>query len=65
MTNLDDEGWDKRAEKMRNKGIILNGLLPNSTQVIAIMDELFRAFKNLLQQPTHGHYSRKIKKDTK
>ena len=49
---------------MRKSGIIINGLLPNSTTVLAIMDELYQAFKNLLRQSTHDHWSRKIKKNT-
>ena len=61
LANLDDEGWDEWAESMMNQGVIINGLLPNSTAVMAIMDELFRAFKNSLQASTHKHYAKKIK----
>ena len=61
LANLEDEGWDKWSEEMRNKGVIINGLLPNSTAVLAIMDELFRAFKNSLRKSTHDHYAKKIK----
>ena len=65
MANLDDEGWDKWAKECLQKGIILNGLLPNSTAVMAIMDELFRAFKDKLRQSTHEVYSKKIKANAK
>ena len=65
MANLEDEGWDEWAEEMRHKGIIMNGLLPNSTAVMAIMDELFRAFKDKLRKSTHEQYSKKIKANAK
>ena len=58
---LDDEGWDDWALEMREKGVILHGLLPNSTAVSAVMDELFRAFKIAFTQATHKHFARKIK----
>ena len=41
LANLDDEGWDKWAESMRDQGVVINGLLPNSTAVMAITDKLF------------------------
>ena len=47
------------------KGIILNGLLPNSTPVSAIMDELYRAFKIACRISTHLVYARKIKVNTR
>ena len=65
MVNLEDEGWDEWAEEMREKGIIINGLLPNSTAVMAIMDELFRAFKDALKHSIHNHYAKKIKANAK
>ena len=65
MANLDDEGWDEWAEEMWEKGIIINGLLPNSTTVMAIMDKLFRAFKGALKHSIHGHYAKKIKANAK
>ena len=46
---------------MLNQGVIINGLLPNSTAAMEIMDEIFRAFKNSLQASTHKHYTKKIK----
>ena len=61
LANLDDEGWDEWAESMLNQGVIINGLLPNSTAAMEIMDEIFRAFKNSLQASTHKHYTKKIK----
>ena len=36
-----------------------------STAVMAIMDELFRAFKDALRKATHDHYAKKIKANTK
>ena len=50
--------WSK---EMMQSGVIINGLLPNSTAVLAIMDELFRAFKGALRTSTHEHYAGKIK----
>ena len=46
MANLNDEGWDESAEEMQ-------GLLPNPTAVMAIMDELYQAFKDALKYSTH------------
>ena len=63
LASLDDPTWDEWASKMRESGIIINGLLPNSTTVLAIMDELHRAFENALRQSTHEHRSRKIEKN--
>ena len=65
LANLADESWDEWALKMINRGVIINGLLPNSTTVLAIMDELFRAFKADLRSYTHDHYARKIKANSK
>ena len=65
MANLDNEGWGTWTEETRNKGAILNGLLPNSTPVLAIMDDLFRTFKDVLRKVTHDHYAKKIKTNTR
>ena len=43
----------------------MNGLLPNATGVLAIIDEMFRAFKNALRLSTHQHFARKIKANVK
>ena len=58
---LDDERWDEWALELREHGIILHGLLPNSTAVSAVMDELFRAFKIAFRKATLKHFARKIK----
>ena len=50
---------------MQEKGIIINGLLPNSTAVMAIMDELFRAFNGALKHLIHSHYAKKTKANAK
>lgn len=61
MANLVEKVWDKWAKEMQNKGIDMNGLLPNLIAVLAIMDELFRLFKDSLKHSTHEHLSTKIK----
>ena len=65
LANLDDESWDERAASMINRGVIINGLLPNSTTVLAIMDDLYCAFKADLHKCTHDHYAEKIKANSK
>ena len=50
---------------MRMKGVILNGLLSNATNVLTIMDEIFHAFKNALHLSTHQQFARKIKVNEK
>ena len=50
---------------MQEKGIIINGLLPNSTAVMTIMDELFRAFNGALKHLIHSHYAKKTKANAK
>ena len=65
LANLNDEEWDEWVMKMLYKGVILNGLLPNATSLLAIMDEIFRAFKSGLCISTHRHYAEKIKADSK
>ena len=59
------EACDEWAKKMMEKGVILNGLLPNSTSVSAIMDELFRAFKIKTRKATQKVWAQKIKANAK
>ena len=47
------------------KGVILNGLLPDATSVLAIMDDIFRASKNVFRLSTYQHFTRKTKATTK
>ena len=65
LANLDNESWDAWAALMINRGVIINGLLPNSTTVLAIMDDLYCAFNAILRKSTHGHYVKKIKANSK
>jgi hypothetical protein len=62
-SNTDDAQWDEWAKKMMEKGIIICGLLPNSTSVSAIMDELFRAFKIAIRKSTQRVFARKVKEN--
>lgn len=57
--------WDAWAKRMMEKGIILNGLLPNSTSVSAVMDELYRAFKISFRAATQRVFAKKIKANAK
>ena len=50
---------------MINRGVIINGLLPNLTTVLAIMDDLYCAFKAVLRKSTRDHYAKKIKANSK
>ena len=53
--------WEKWAASMHDAGVIMNGLLPNSTQVTAIMDELYGAFKGAIHTNTLMAFARRIK----
>ena len=55
------EEWEAWAESMMRRGVILLGLLPNSTSVLAVLDELFRAFKIAIRKATQRVYAKKIK----
>ena len=46
-------------------GIIILGLLPNSTSVSAVMDELFSAFKMATRRSTQLVYAKKIKANSR
>ena len=59
------ELWDEWAESMMQRGVILCGLLPNSTSVSAIMDKLFRAFKIASRKATQKVFAKKIKANAK
>lgn len=37
--------WDEWAKDMYSRGVLIYLLLPNATSVLAVMDELFRAYK--------------------
>ena len=68
LTSIDGEHaeeWEEWAREMMVKGVILNGLLPNSTTVSTIMDKLYRAFKIACRVSTHLVYARKIKANAK
>jgi len=68
LTSVDGELgpiWDEWAKKMMDKGVILNGLLPNSTSVAAVMDELFRKFKIATRAATQKVFAKKIKANAK
>ena len=59
------ELWDEWAESMMQRGVILCGLLPNSTSVSAIMDELFRAFKIASRAATQKVFAKRVKANAK
>ncbi len=59
--NEKGETYDEIMERFAKMGIIITGLLPNSTAVTAVMDELFRAFKNATRAAAQIVYARKIK----
>ena len=68
LTSIDGpigEVWDEWAKNMMQRGVILNGLLSNSTSVSAVMDELFRKFKIATRASTQKHFAKKIKKNAK
>ena len=57
LTSIEGEmgkEWDKWAKEMLEDGIILNGLLPNSTKVKAVMNDIFNAFKCVIRGNTHA-----------
>ena len=57
--------WDRWSTEMLRDGIILNGLLPNSTEVTAVTDELFNSFKCATRGNTHNVFACKIKANAK
>ena len=57
--------WDEWAKKMHEQGIIICGLLPNSTTVSAVMDELYRAFKIATRKATQTVFAAKVKANAK
>ena len=55
------EEWEAWAESMMRRGVILLGLLPNSTSVSAVLDEVFCALKIATRKATQQVYAKKIK----
>ncbi|KAL7425468.1 hypothetical protein ACHAXM_000028, partial [Skeletonema potamos] len=55
-----NETYDDIMKRFAEEGIFINGLLPNSTAVTAVMDELYRAFKNACRSSTQDVYARKL-----
>jgi hypothetical protein len=47
---------------MFNDGVLICGLLPNSTSITAVMDDLFGAYKQAIRQQTQDIYAEKVKK---
>jgi hypothetical protein len=47
---------------MFNDGVIICGLLPNSTSITAVMDDLFGAYKQALCRQTQDVHAKKVKK---
>jgi len=56
----EEQQWEKWAQEMMEKGVILHGLLPNSTSVSAVMDELYRSFKISTRMETVRVFAGKI-----
>lgn len=59
--NEKGETYDDILKRFAKMGIFILGLLPNSTAVTAVMDELFRAFKNATRASAQAVYARKLK----
>ena len=59
------EMWEAWGKRMMQKGVIVSGLLPNSTSVSAVLDELFRSFKIAMRKHASLVYAAKIKAHAK
>ena len=52
--------WDKWAIEMRDHGILIMILLPNSTALTALMDKLFGPFKAACRENSQVLYAKRI-----
>lgn len=59
--SLDDSSWDEAMKELRLQGILIIGLLPNSTSVTAVMDDLFGPFKQRTRTATQKIFAAKVK----
>jgi hypothetical protein len=57
-----DPSWELWADEMFNDGVLICGLLPNSTSITAVMDDLFGAYKQAIRRQTQDIYAEKVKK---
>ena len=59
--SLDDPSWDKAMRELKALGILIIGLLPDSTSVTAVIDDLFSPFKQIIWVATQKIFAAKVK----